>query len=198
MRHLPEGKPVQTSAQTRLAELEVMFASQTVALEKARKTTTAARERQATAEVRAFMAPMKVAGEGADLRFNKKQLATIEGMLSAAKLASLGIGPLTNTEALGEFLAKELTVYLGATISLRECGALLKPWTTWPTWLRPLLSRRSPSSPRRRWGSASQPRRSRRTSKSCTLRIPVRPRRSTWPRRKRRQRQGAQRDDDKR
>ncbi|HSY50405.1 MAG TPA: S49 family peptidase [Thermoanaerobaculia bacterium] len=113
------------TAEERIAELEALNASQKARLEAADRVSATALEAQVGAEVVAFVTPLKLAGEGGDLRFNAKELTSIEGMLKRAKLASVGIiagsdgvpqvladsAPL---KALGAFFVTELTAYVAA------------------------------------------------------------------------------------
>lgn len=114
------------TAEERIAELEALSASQKTELEASRKVNATALESQVTAEVAAFIAPLKLAGEGGDLRFNTKELTSIEGMLKGAKLAALGIGPLTDIKTLGGFFATELTAYVAAKSPAAPAGELPK------------------------------------------------------------------------
>jgi ClpP class serine protease len=113
------------TAEERIAELEALAASQKTELEASHKLNATALESQVTAEVATFVAPLKLAGEGGDLRFNVKEITSIEGMLKAAKLAAVGIGQY-DIKALGAFFCTELTAYVAAKSPAAPAGELPK------------------------------------------------------------------------
>jgi hypothetical protein len=112
---------ISTRADHRIEELEATVRQQASQLEATFEIGAQAIEKRVAAEVAALMAPLRRTGEGADLRFNKKELALIEGLLTAAKTASVGVGSLASVKELGAFFERGITALLAA----KSPGAVL-------------------------------------------------------------------------